>query len=93
MLEYTDGDPDAITTQAENRLRALFAETSPLADVTALQIGQDLTLDLLTHTVMAVAGVKRVAWTSPTQDVLVVPADGVARLESLALRAVRAEEA
>ena len=26
-------------------------------------------------------------------DVLVVPADGVARLESLALRAVRAEEA
>lgn len=56
VLEYTDGDPDAITTQAENRLRALFAETSPLADVTALQIGQDLTLDLLTHTVMAVAG-------------------------------------
>lgn len=93
VLEYTDGDPDAITTQAENRLRALFAETSPLADVTALQIGQDLTLDLLTHTVMAVAGVKRVTWTSPTQDVLVVPADGVARLESLALRAVRAEEA
>lgn len=42
---------------------------------------------------MAVAGVKRVTWTSPTQDVLVVPADGVARLESLALRAVRAEEA
>nr|DAD87068.1 MAG TPA: Baseplate J like protein [Myoviridae sp. ctWaE18] len=93
VLEYTDGDPDAITTQAENRLRALFAETSPLADVTALQIGQDLTLDLLTHTVMAVAGVKRVTWTSPAQDVLVVPADGVARLESLALRAVRAEEA
>ena len=93
VLEYTDGDPDAITTQAENRLRALFAETSPLADVTALQIGQDLTLDLLTHTVMAVAGVTRVTWTSPTQDVLVVPADGVARLESLALRAVRAEEA
>lgn len=93
VLEYTEGDPDAITTQAENRLRALFAETSPLADVTALQIGQDLTLDLLTHTVMAVAGVKRVTWTSPTQDVLVVPADGVARLESLALRTVRAEEA
>lgn len=92
LLEYTEGDPDAITAQAETRLRALFAETSPLADVTALQIGQDLTLDLLTHTVMAVSGVKRVTWASPTQDVLVVPADGVARLESLALRAVRAEE-
>lgn len=92
VLEYTDGDPDTITAQAETRLRALFAETSPLADVTALQIGQDLTLDLLTHTVMAVSGVKRVTWASPTQDVLVVPADGVARLESLALRTVRAEE-
>lgn len=92
VLEYTDGDPDAITTQAESRLRALFAETSPLADVTALQIGQDLTLDLLTHTVMAVPGVKRVIWNSPKTDVLTVPADGVARLESLALSAVMAEE-
>ena len=92
-LEYTTGDPDAIRAQAENRLRALFAETSPLADVTALQIGQDLTLDLLTHTVMAVPGVKRVTWASPAQDVLPVPADGVACLERLALRAVRAEEA
>lgn len=91
-IEYTTGDPDAIRAQAENRLRALFAETSPLADVTALQIGQDLTLDLLTHTVMAVPGVKRVTWASPAQDVLPVPADGVACLESLSLRTVMAEE-
>lgn len=91
-LEYTAGDPDAIRAQAENRLRALFAERSPLADVTALQIGQDLTRDLLTHTVMAVPGVKRVTWASPAQDVLPVPADGVACLESLSLSAVMAEE-
>lgn len=91
-IEYVSGDPDAIRAQAENRLRALFAETSPLADVTALQIGQDLTLDLLTHTVMAVPGVKRVTWASPAQDVLTVPADGVACLESLRLRTVTAEE-
>lgn len=91
-LEYTAGDPDAIRAQAENRLRALFAERSPLADVAALQIGQDLTRDLLTHTVMAVPGVKRVTWASPAQDVLPVPADGVACLESLSLSAVMAEE-
>ena len=91
-LEYTSGDPEAIRLAAENRIRALFAETSPLADVSALQIGQDLTLDLLTHTVMAVPGVKRVSWQSPAQDVVRVPADGVARLESLALSATMAEE-
>ena len=91
-LEYTSGDPESIRLAAENRIRALFAETSPLADVSALQIGQDLTLDLLTHTVMAVPGVKRVSWQSPAQDVVRVPADGVARLESLALSATMAEE-
>lgn len=92
VLEYTTGDPDAIREQAENRIRALFAETSPLVDVSALQIGQDLTLDLLTHTVMAVPGVKRVSWQSPETDILQVPADGVARLESLELSTSMAEE-
>lgn len=92
-IEVVAGDPDAIKAQAENRLRALFAETSPLADVAALQIGQDLTCDLLTHTVMAIDGVKRVTWLAPAEDVLAVPADGVARLESLTLRVAMAEEA
>lgn len=91
-LEYTSGDPEAIRLAAENRIRALFAETSPLTDVSALQIGQDMTRDLLTHTVMAVPGVKRVSWRGPAHDVVRVPADGVARLESLALTVVMAEE-
>lgn len=91
-IEYASGDPEAIRLAAEKRIRALFAETSPLADVSALQIGQDMTLDLLTHTVMAVPGVKRVTWHSPEQDVVRVPADGVARLESLALSTTMAEE-
>lgn len=91
-LEYTSGDPEAIRVQAEGRIRALFAETSPLSDVAALQIGQDMTLDLLTHTVMAVPGVKRVTWTSPAQNMVAVPADGVARLESLAFTTSMAEE-
>ena len=91
-IEYTSGDPEAIRLAAENRIRALFAETSPLEDVSALQIGQDLTLDLLTHTVMVVPGLKRVTWQSPAQDMVRVPADGVARLESLALSTAMAEE-
>lgn len=91
-IEYTSGDPAAIVAQAEARIRALFAETSPLSDVAALQIGQDLTLDLLTHTVLAVPGVKRVVWTSPAQAVISVPADGVARLGSLSLTTRMAEE-
>lgn len=90
-LEYVSGGADEIRQTAANRLRALFAETSPLADVKALQIGQDLTPDLLTHTVMAIAGVKRVAWKSP-QAMVEVPADGVARLESLNLSTVMAAE-
>ena len=49
-------------------------------------------LDLLTHTVMAIAGVKRVVWNSPTADVTVGKAE-VARLDSLALQTVAAEEA
>ena len=41
---------------------------------------------------MAVPGVKRVSWQSPAQTIITVPADGVARLESLALTAIMAEE-
>lgn len=91
-IEYTSGDPDAIVLQAENRIRAMFAETSPLTDVPALQIGQDMTLDLLTHTIMAIAGVKRVIWKEPMETLLAVPADGVARLEEMKLTARMAEE-
>lgn len=91
-LEYATGDPDAIRAQAENRIRALFAETSNVNGVGALQIGQDVPLDLLTHTVMAVPGVKRVAWASPPADVAIAAAE-VARLESLFLATTAAAEA
>lgn len=91
VIEYIEGDPDAIIAHAERRIRALFSETSPLSDVEALQIGQDLTLDLLTHAIMAITGVKRVEWTSPSVPVLAVPDDGVARLTALNLRIVRAQ--
>lgn len=91
-IEYVTGSSDIILSQAENRIRALFAETSPLGDVTALAIGQDLMLDLLTHTVMAISGVKSVTWSSPTADII-IGASQVARLNFLQLTATAALEA
>ncbi len=92
LVEYASGNGSAILAEAESRIRALFAETSPLADVAAIQIGQDLTLDLLTHTIMAISGVKRVLWNSPEEAVAHVPPDGVATLESLTLAVAEAGE-
>lgn len=91
-LEHTSNDSATILTLAENRLRSMFAETSKLPDVDAIQIGQDLTLDLLTHVVMAVPGMKRVIWHSPLESVINVPPDGVAQLLSLNFTASEADE-
>lgn len=91
-IEITAGDLDTVASTTETRLRALFAETSTVFGVTALQIGQDVTLDLLTYTVMAVPGVKRVTWASPLADVTVAP-DAVARLDALTLTCTQADEA
>lgn len=89
-LELISGDPARILAEADARLRALFADISDFADVTPLQIGEDLTLDRLTHTVMAVPGVKRVTWLAPLADIDVSRA-GLAVLDSLTLSSVTAE--
>ena len=91
-LIYVTGDPELLVATATNRIRALFADASAYADITPLQIGQDVTLSLLTHVVMGVDGVKSVRWTAPTADI-VVDKSGMAVLESLSLSAVQAEEA
>lgn len=91
-LECVDVDPELAGEAAELRLRALFLDVSPYEDVTPLAIGQDVPLDLLTHTVMGVRGVKRVTWTAPAADVA-VPKSGMAVLDSLSLNTVMAEEA
>lgn len=70
--------------EAEKRIRALFTDPTTVSGISPLQIGEDLALDRLTAAVMAVSGVKRVEWTSPAADV-VVPDDGLAILQSLAL--------
>lgn len=89
-LEIITGDPTRILAEADARIRALFADISGFADITPLQIGEDLTLDRLTHTVMAVPGVKRVDWLLPLADVDVSRA-GLAVLESLTLNSVTVE--
>ena len=91
-LEYVTGDPDWLVATASNRLRALFADSSAYTDITPLQIGQDVTLSLLTHVVMGVEGVKSVRWAAPVADIIVDKA-GMAVLESLSLRAVHVGEA
>ncbi len=90
-LELTDGNPSAIIAEAEDRVRALFLDPSPVPGIEALQIGQDLTLDLLRATIMAVTGVKCINWTSPALDIA-VSNDGLARLESLTLTTTWASE-
>lgn len=92
VLEYVTGDPELLVATASNRLRVLFADKTAYTDIIPLQIGQDVTLSLLTHIVMGVDGVKSVRWVAPAADI-VVGKSGMAVLESLLLSAAQAEEA
>lgn len=67
-LVLKSGIPEDILVAAENRVRALFGAVSTVPDVTRLQIGEDLTMDRLVATIMAVPGVKKINWTSPDAD-------------------------
>ncbi len=91
-LELLAGaEPTVIVPAAENRLRALFSAVSGVDDVAVLEIGQDLTVALLTSVVMATGGIKTPNWQSPVADVT-VPDDGLAVLDSLTLTWVFAAE-
>lgn len=91
VLELVGGDVARIQATAQARIRALFADISDFADIAPLQIGEDVTLDRLTHTVMGIAGVKRVLWALPQADVL-VPRAGLAVLTALSLATTNADE-
>lgn len=93
-LRYVAGlaDTDLLIAEAKNRIYALYADTSPYAEITPLAIGQDLPRALLTATVMSIPGVKSVDWLTPAADV-VVPKDGLATLESVAFSTLAEEEA
>lgn len=91
-LELIAGDAVEILAAAEARERALFDSSNPVAGIPAAQIGQDGPIDLLKWPMMGVTGVKRINMTSPAADV-VVPADGLMILNSIALSYVWAAEA
>lgn len=93
-VHYVAGlsDPALLMREAELRILALFADTSPYSDITPLAIGQDVPRDLLTAALMAVPGVKSVAWNAPAAD-LTVAKDGIARLASLNFTAIAEAEA
>lgn len=92
VLTPDAGDADTIRAAAEARLRALFTDPTDVVKISPLQIGEDLTLDRLTGTVMYVDGIKSVDWANPAADVAVA-ADGLAVLDSLALTTSYAGEA
>lgn len=90
-LELTHGTAADILAEAENRLSALFLDPSPVPDISPLQIGQDVTMDLLVSVIMAIDGVKKINWTSPVADTQ-VDDDELAVLASITLTSVWASE-
>ncbi|MBI4621032.1 MAG: baseplate J/gp47 family protein [Desulfobacterales bacterium] len=90
-LELVSGSESGILADAENRLRAMFEDPSPVPDVNPLQIGEDLTMDRLVSVIMAVEGIKKINWTSPIADIQ-VDDDDLAVLNSLNLTATWSSE-
>ena len=90
-LELVSGDAAEIVAEAETRVRAIFTDPETVSDVTPIQVGEDLTLDRLTHVIMAVSGIKRINWTAPAADVT-VEKDGLAVLGTLSLSTAWASE-
>ncbi|WP_415714380.1 baseplate J/gp47 family protein [Maridesulfovibrio sp.] len=91
-LVIVSGSLDAIIAEAENRVRALFTDPTTVQGIDPLQIGEDLTMDRLVSTIMAVPGVKSINWETPIADTLLA-ADALAVLEELAFTTKWAEAA
>lgn len=91
-LVLVAGTPEIIKATVENRIIALFTDPAILSDVSPLEIGEDLTMDRLTHVIMAVPGIKKINFASPGGDIQTVD-DGLVILESLTLTHAWAGEA
>lgn len=90
-LELVSGSPTAIINEVTTRLNALFEDPSSVSDVMPLQICEDLPMDRLVSVIMAVSGIKKINWTSPTADIQVND-DELAVLNSLNITSVWATE-
>lgn len=93
-LELLSGDPVAIIANATNRIQAMFLDPSPIATIEPLGIGDDVPLDLLISEIMRAGNneIKLINWTSPAVDIVAVPSDGLAVLNSLNITYVWALE-
>lgn len=95
-LEVVSGSPATAATLAEARIRALFAGTGVEdAGVEPFVISEDFVRDRVVAALMggadALPGLKRVAWSSPATDVVSVPEDGLAVLESVSVSVISGE--
>ena len=86
VLELFSGDADAVKAEAENWVRSMFSYGDD-PDIPRFSIGKDVVRDRLASGLVSIAGVKRVRWESPTEDVE-IPAGGLAVLEALDLQTV-----
>ena len=89
-LEILPGYETAdVLTQAEQKIRALFDYTAGVSGVSPMRIGEDLTVDRLTATIMQTNGVKKAPWAAPAAD-QVITTDQLAVLESITLNGIEA---
>jgi len=91
-LVLVSGTAEVITATVASRINAMFTDPGVLANVAPIEIGEDLTMDRITHVIMAVAGIKKINFVSPVEDIQ-VPDNGLAVLESQNISFVWADEA
>lgn len=90
VLELLSGDADAIRAEAESWVRSMFSYGDDPA-IPRFSIGRDVVRDRLASGLVSLAGVKRIRWESPAEDVE-IPAGGLAVLTSLELETVWVSE-
>ena len=90
-LELVFGTPANIVSEVENRINALFLGSTSIQGIEPIGMGEDLTMDRLVSAIMAVPGIKKINWTSPTGDTQ-VDNDELAVLLSLNITYIWATE-
>ena len=88
-LELVSGDSDTIKAEAENWIRDMFSPGD--ATIPRFSIGKDVVRDRLASGMVSIAGVKRIRWESPEQDVE-IPVGGLAVLGDLSVSTVWVDE-